>query len=130
MSWVCCAETVKGSVGENVDIRCQYPTHVEYSMVYLMKKINMNTETVMVARKKDGCFTQGRYSLCQDSENRTSVFTIDDVRKEDAGIYRCGADSIYEDYHDDDGFYIEVHLEVEQGRLLPIHTISEAYVAF
>ncbi|XP_076153891.1 uncharacterized protein LOC143137539 [Alosa pseudoharengus] len=113
VSWVCCVQTLNGSVGGNVDISCEYPQEYDPASVYLMKM--SNRETVIELTKAHGrTYTKGRYSLYHDSESRVIVASIHNLIMDDAGTYRCVPASLY-DGDDEDYLYTEFRLEVEQA---------------
>ncbi|XP_076154980.1 CMRF35-like molecule 8 [Alosa pseudoharengus] len=113
VSWVCCVQTLNGSVGKSVEIRCEYPQEYDPMSVYLMKM--SNRETVIELTKAHGkTYTKGRYSLYHDSESRVIVASIHNLIMDDAGTYRCASASMFDD-DDKDYRYTEFRLEVEQA---------------
>ncbi|KAG5263082.1 hypothetical protein AALO_G00282350 [Alosa alosa] len=113
VSWVCCVQTLNGSVGESVEISCEYPQEYDPMSVYLMKMSNREV-VIELTKAHEKTYTKGRYTLYHDSENRAIAASIHNLSIEDAGTYRCASASPFDD-DDKDYRYTEFRLEVEQA---------------
>ncbi|XP_076133735.1 uncharacterized protein LOC143116194 isoform X3 [Alosa pseudoharengus] len=71
--------------------------------------MDISKNVTLIESNKDGeTFTIGRYSLYYDSTTKDITATIDDLIREDAGVYWCLTAGYYDEHHTD-----PVHLEVE-----------------
>ncbi|XP_076133734.1 uncharacterized protein LOC143116194 isoform X2 [Alosa pseudoharengus] len=108
VSLVCCLQTLRGYVSGRVNIPCKIDIQIEIQSV-LLQKMDISKNVTLIESNKDGeTFTIGRYSLYYDSTTKDITATIDDLIREDAGVYWCLTAGYYDEHHTD-----PVHLEVE-----------------
>uniref|UniRef100_A0AAY3ZVV4 Ig-like domain-containing protein n=1 Tax=Denticeps clupeoides TaxID=299321 RepID=A0AAY3ZVV4_9TELE len=94
-----------GSLGSSLIITCKYPKESENNCKSFCKGRRGECASKISGRTRNQWERRGRFSLYNNSTGRFFMVTIDQLRPEDAGTYRCS----------DAGDDAEVSLRVMEG---------------
>ncbi|XP_058640403.1 CMRF-35-like molecule 4 [Onychostoma macrolepis] len=85
-----------GTVGETVDIKCQYPDDHRYTPKYFCRH-PCKSSVLIKSAKIDQVVSDGRYSLIDFVSGRFFTVTIKHLRLTDSDVYYCGLDQWFRD---------------------------------
>ncbi len=86
-----CVETVRGTEGEQVTIKCPYPGGYKRSSKYFYKGLYRDNNLILISERGASSVVNGRFSLREDHQSKSFTVTIRNLRMEDAGPYGCRA---------------------------------------
>ncbi|KAJ8395383.1 hypothetical protein AAFF_G00033680 [Aldrovandia affinis] len=102
-------QTVTGTEGGRVDIRCLYSDNYKTSHKYWCRDPCSDADVLVKAKKQDLLYSVGRFSLIDKAANPFFIVTIRNLALQDSGVYFCGVQKMFKD------LYTKVKLTVSKA---------------
>ena len=101
--------SVTGIVGGSLSVKCRYQEKFRNNNKYWCKHSCLLSRNIVETTESKTEVTRGRVSIRDHPANLTFTVTLESLRKEDAGTYRCGIDTSWlEGIFRDPTFQVEV----------------------
>ncbi|XP_070245132.1 CMRF35-like molecule 8 [Bos mutus] len=122
--------SVTGIVGGSLSVKCRYQEKFRNNNKYWCKHSCLLSRNIVETTESKTEVTRGRVSIRDHPANLTFTVTLESLRKEDAGTYRCGIDTSWlEGIFRDPTFQVEVSVVPAPRPTLPTVTAKTSTVA-
>uniref|UniRef100_A0A4W5PX29 Ig-like domain-containing protein n=1 Tax=Hucho hucho TaxID=62062 RepID=A0A4W5PX29_9TELE len=88
-----CCENHRDDLGGEATISCNYPENYENSIKYFCKESNDFKTCVYMIAAYQTTAKAGRFSVSENSREKSSTVTISDLTEDDTGTYWCGVET-------------------------------------
>uniref|UniRef100_A0A8C0AAT9 Ig-like domain-containing protein n=1 Tax=Bos mutus grunniens TaxID=30521 RepID=A0A8C0AAT9_BOSMU len=121
--------SVTGIVGGSLSVKCRYQEKFRNNNKYWCKHSCLLSRNIVETTESKTEVTRGRVSIRDHPANLTFTVTLESLRKEDAGTYRCGIDTSWlEGIFRDPTFQVEVSVVPAPRPTLPTVTAKTSTV--
>ncbi|XP_049325897.1 CMRF35-like molecule 1 isoform X2 [Astyanax mexicanus] len=107
--------SVKGHVGQTVNISCKYPQSLSSKPKFLCRR-RSTVDCYYTASVKESkrWIKEGKFSLYDEKARKTFTVSISRVTEGDSGEYWCGAESDWESDHGYKIYFTQINLRVTE----------------
>ncbi|DAA18175.1 CMRF35-like molecule 8 precursor [Bos taurus] len=116
---------VRGIVGGSLSVECRYQEKFRNNNKYWCKNSCLLSPNIVATTESKTEVTQGHVSIRDHPANLTFTVTLESLREEDAGTYRCGIDVSYKF---DPTFEVEVSVTPAPRPTRPTVTVKTSTI--